>query len=132
MTTQKKRYSFKHIVASNEIDDLNHVNNIHYLNWVQKAADKHWRILSDSLFIEQYVWVVLRHEIDYHHAVKLNDEVTITTWIGASYGVKSERFVEIKKGSRVVAKAKTIWCLLTKKSMRPIRIPNEIMRILNP
>jgi acyl-CoA thioester hydrolase len=128
--SKKNEYTFSLIVKKNEIDDLNHVNNINYIKWVQNAAQKHWKILSSTNFDAKYVWVVLRHEIDYLNSAKLNDELTVYTCIGVSSGVKSERFVEIKKASKLIAKAKTIWCLLDKQTMKPTRIPLEIMKIL--
>lgn len=61
----------------------------------------------------------------------LDDIVTIKTWIGYSYGVKSERFVTIYIGDKIIAKAKTIWCLLDRNSLKPIRISGDILKILN-
>ena len=127
---KKNKFHITLIVSANELDDLNHVNNIHYIKWVQDVAKKHWGILSNSNLEAKYVWVVLRHEVDYLSSAKLNDEITVNTWIGDSYGVKSERFVEIKKGDKLIAKAKTIWCLLDKTAMKPVRIPLEIIKIL--
>jgi len=127
---KKNRYTYSLIVDENQIDTLNHVNNVHYIQWVQNAAQKHWDILSTTNLQDKYVWVVLRHEIDYMHPAELNDIINVSTWIGVSYGVKSERFVEFKKEAKIVAKAKTIWCLLDKKTMKPARIPSEIMLIL--
>lgn len=125
-----KSHSFSIVVSENEIDNLNHVNNMHYLKYVQNAAKIHWKKLSNQTIDNKYVWVVLRHEIDYLYPAKLNDKLSVNTWIGDSYGVKSERFVEIKKGDILVAKAKTIWCLLLKNTMRPVRIPSEILDLL--
>lgn len=127
---KKNRLIYTLLVNENEIDNLNHVNNIHYLKWVQQASEKHWGNLSNTELDAKYVWVVLRHEVDYISPAKLNDIITINTWVGPSYGAKSERFVEIKTASKLIAKAKTIWCLLDKKTMRPIRIPSEIIKIL--
>ena len=123
-------HTFPITVTSNDIDELNHVNNITYLKWVQLAANIHWNILSGATINSKYVWVVLRHEIDYLSAAFLNDELTINTWIGESYSVKSVRFVEVKRDGKVLCKAKTIWCLLDKNTMKPVRIPDEIMKIL--
>lgn len=125
----KKIFSFQLTITKDVIDVLNHVNNVYYLQWVQNAAQKHWDLLSTSDLNNKYVWIVLRHEIDYLYAVKLNDEITINTWIENIYGVKSERIVEIKKENKLVAKAKTTWCLLDKKTMKPIRIPSEIIKL---
>ncbi|WP_372744183.1 acyl-CoA thioesterase [Lutibacter sp.] len=123
-------YEFKLEVKASEIDDLNHVNNINYLNWVQLAANKHWKELSNSKIDEKYVWVVLRHEIDYFQPAFINETILVKTWVGSSYGVKSERFVEIRRNDELLAKAKTIWCLLDKVLMKPVRIPSEILQIL--
>jgi len=129
--TEINKFTFTLVVQKNDIDDLNHVNNLHYLQWVQAAAQKHWSILSTKQLDTKYVWVVLRHEIDYISAAKLNDKITINTWIGDSYGVKSERFVEIQRNDKLIAKAKTIWCLLDRETMKPARIPSGILKILN-
>lgn len=126
----QKSHSYKIKVSEKEIDELNHVNNMHYLKYMENAAKIHWSKLSDLALNNKFVWVVLRHEIDYLFSAKLNDELTVTTWIGKSYGVKSERYVEIKKDDRTVLKSKTIWCLLTKKTMKPVRIPPVILKLL--
>jgi acyl-CoA thioester hydrolase len=123
-------FSYTLIVTKNDLDSLNHVNNVTYLQWVQNVAIKHWSSISNIETDDKYVWVVIRHEIDYFLPAILNDTLTITTYIGDSYGVKSERFVEIKKEDKLLAKAKTIWCLLDKQSMKPIKVPSEIKDIL--
>ena len=127
----KKKYSYSKKVTESEIDHLNHVNNIEYLKWVQEASTLHWESISNEELNKKYFWVVLRHEIDYYVSVKLNDKIIITTYIGDSYSVKSERFVEIQNNGKLVAKAKTIWCLMAKNNMKPVRIPEEITVILN-
>jgi len=130
----RNEFTFTLVVEEHEIDALNHVNNIHYIEWVQNAAELHWSILSNPKLDSKFVWVVLRHEVDYLSSLKLHDKISVTTWVGESYGVKSERFVEIKKDAKLIAKAKTIWCLLDKNTMKPVRIPSEILNtlLLNP
>lgn len=123
-------FTFKLTVSNNDIDHLNHVNNVIYIQWVLKAAELHWSKLSTEAINKNYVWVVLRHEIDYFSPGILGDEIIIKTWIGASNGAKSERFVEIKKGNKLLAKAKTTWCLLATESMKAVRIPSEILTLL--
>lgn len=125
-----KGFEFNFQVKETEIDDLQHVNNVNYLNWVQLAANKHWAFLSNSEVDSEFVWVVLRHEIDYISPAFLNDTITVKTWIGESYGVKSERFVEVKREGELLTKAKTIWCLLNKKTLKPTRIPENILQLL--
>lgn len=117
-------------VVKDDIDELNHVNNVVYLKWINLAATKHWKQLSDNKFDEQYCWVALRHEIDYLKPAFLNDIITIKTWVGVTKGVKSIRHVEIFANKQLLACAKTIWVLLDAKTMRPKRIQEEILSIL--
>lgn len=126
LENKNKTHSFFIKVSKSDIDDLDHVNNIQYLNWVLKAAEEHWNLVTNKEFNNKYAWVVLKHEIDYLKSAKLNDEIYVTTWIKENYGVKSERLVYIKRNNELLVKAKTIWVLVNKKTMKPIRIPKEI------
>lgn len=127
-----KKYSYTRSVSKDEIDALNHVNNICYVQWVQEAAETHWNELCQGLYDQQYVWIVLKHEIDYFASSKLHDLIHIKTWVEESYGVKSIRIVEIYKDQELLVRAKTTWCLLERASMKPARIPGGIMEILSP
>ena len=125
-----KHFNFSFTVDNTSIDILNHVNNVTYLKWAQTVAEKHWKIISTAEINNKFVWVVIRHEVDYFSAAYLNDKIVLKTWIGESYGVKSDRYVNILKEGKVICSVKTTWCLLDKKSMKPVRIPNDIMNIL--
>ena len=34
------------LVSKNDLDDLNHVNNVVYIQWIQAIAKKHWKSLG--------------------------------------------------------------------------------------
>jgi len=125
-------YSKKITVKNNHIDQLNHVNNVIYLQWVQDIAGEHWGILTKDNPVKNIFWVVLRHEIDYKKEALLEDILTIKTWVGETKGYRSLRHVEFYKKDEMIAKAVTHWCLLDAKSQRPKRIDESIIRILNP
>lgn len=125
-------FSLPIVVSKNNIDELGHVNNVVYVQWIQDIAAAHWDTLASTDTKKKYLWVVLRHEIDYLNAAFEGDTLTATTWVGESEGVRSERFVEIthEKTQKLVAKAKTVWCLLDGVSMKPKRIDDEVIKIL--
>jgi acyl-CoA thioester hydrolase len=127
---QKVVYEHAITVTPADIDALGHVNNVVYLRWVQEAAEAHWKHLAPPAIREPLLWVVLRHEIDYRKPAFLNDHLTARTWIGKHSGATSERFVTIVSGERVLAEARTMWCMLDAKSMRPMRISGEILQYL--
>lgn len=122
----------KHTVVVNEIDEYHHVNNVVYVQWIQDVADAHWKILIKDIPTPDYVWFVVRHEIDYKGQAKLNDEVTITTWVGKTEGVKSIRHVEVKKGEQLLVKSETTFCLLDAETQKPRRITKEVTNLLLP
>ena len=116
------------IVPKSAIDDMNHVNNVMYLQWVQDIAKKHWETKTNTQIRDTYVWVVLNHYISYHSPAFEKDELILQTWIDNYHGAKSERHTKIILASsqKVIVTAKTMWCLLHKETLRPIRINQEI------
>ena len=126
--------AFKHTiqVKSEDIDELGHVNNVIYVRYVQEVAAAHWDSIASRELMDRYSWVVLRHEIDYKAPAFLNEEITGTTWVGEHNGARFERFVKLTRNSdqKVIAEAKTIWCMLDAKSMRPVRIGEDVLEIL--
>lgn len=109
------------------IDELGHVNNAVYVQWIQAIATAHWRAVARPEDRERYVWVVTRHEIDYRRASNLGETLTARTWVGAPQGARFDRFVEIvgADGSLRVS-ARTVWALVELSTMRPLRIPPEL------
>ena len=128
--TVSYQYSFK--VKESDIDNLNHVNNIVYLKWVNDASEKHWEILSNDTINAKYFWMCLRHEIDYLGQAYLGDEITIQTWVGESKGVKSIRYVHIFMGETLLSKSASTWCLFDVKTQKPTRVRKDILELLTP
>ncbi|MCK5815803.1 MAG: acyl-CoA thioesterase [Flavobacteriaceae bacterium] len=126
----KISYSFNLTVEVEDIDALNHVNNVVYLKWVNEASERHWADLSNDEINTKYFWVCLRHEIDYVGEAYLHDEVKVVTWVGESKGVKSIRHVEIYKEDKLLAKAASTWCLIDIATQKPTRIRKDILKLL--
>jgi len=76
MNTAKNIFTYTHIVVKNELDTLDHVNNVVYVQWIQDVSIKHWNDLTKNCPDLNFVWVVTRHEIDYKGQAVLGDEIT--------------------------------------------------------
>jgi acyl-CoA thioester hydrolase len=115
------------LVEAKHIDEMQHVNNVVYLQWVQDVAAAHWNTVAAEVR-EKYNWVALRHEIDYRSPAFLGEELTAKTWVYNFEGVKSIRMVQIirKKDNRLIAEAKSTWCLLNASNGRPARVGEDI------
>jgi acyl-CoA thioester hydrolase len=115
-------------IRPEDIDELGHVNNVVYLSWVQDVAIAHWAFLTTPEHRERFVWVALRHEIDYVAQAVLGEAVLARTWTGMARGLRFARHTEIIRVSdgKQLANAATLWCPLDRASGRPTRLPTEI------
>src|SRR5689334_577712 len=117
-------------VEKSDIDEQGHVNNVVYVRWIQDVAVAHWRSVTTEEIREKYTWMLTRHEIDYKKQVFENEEITAATWVGEPTRVSWERFTEIRRSKDLVAKARSFWCLIDRKTGRPTRIGDEIKNLL--
>ena len=77
------------------IDELGHVNNAVWVQWIQQVAVAHWDSVADAAHKDAYFWVVVRHEIDYLRAAVEGDRITARTWVGeAPQGARFDRLME--------------------------------------
>lgn len=124
-------YTHEFVVQPNEIDAMGHVNNVIYLKWVQDAAEAHWITKASEAVKSKYNWVVLRHEIDYLAPAFAGQIIEAATWVENYHGVRSDRIVHLinKESRKLLAKAKTTWCLLDAQTQRPKRIEEDISSV---
>ena len=111
------------------IDEMGHVNNAVWVQWIQDMATAHWDAAARPEDREQYVWLVVRHEIDYRGNIDLGQSVEGTTWIeGGARGAKSLRRVDFRDSAgRVIVSAATTWAMLDRTSGRPARVRREVI-----
>jgi len=118
-------------VVEDDLDDLKHVNNVRYVQWMQDIAKEHWLAKAPKDLINTTVWVVLTHHITYKSAAKLDDVILMKTFIDKTKGPVSIRIVEMynKESNQLLVKSKTEWCLLNSETFKPMRISPEIESI---
>ncbi len=111
-----------------DFDELGHVNNAVYLRWAQGIATRHWNAAATDAMRQRWLWVVLRHEIDYRDPILPGDSVIARTWLGDATGARFDRFVDIRKPgiARAAASVRSTWVLIDAQTRRPKRIGAEI------
>ena len=110
------------------IDELGHVNNAVWVQWMEHLSVSHWRAHAPAAEVEASVWMVTRHEIDYRGNVTLGQGVTGTTWIdelprGARF---NRRMLFRNEDGRTVVEAKTTWAMLDAVTHRLLRVPPHL------
>lgn len=123
------RFTRTYVAQPEHIDELGHVNNTVWVQWIQDMATAHWDMVARPQDRGAFYWVVVRHEIDYRGNIALGESVTAETWIeGAAQGAKSLRRVEFTDaaGKRLVSAA-TSWAMIDRASGRLARVRPEIL-----
>ncbi len=127
-----EKYSIDYTVGPEDIDELNHVNNIRYLEWVQEISKDHWfSKINGKLPLDKYLWVVANHNLDYFRPAFLNDRLRIETFVKDFDGKFSNRVVKVINAStdKLLFQSLTKWCLIDVKSQNTIDVPQEIASI---
>ena len=120
-------------VSQEDIDDLNHVNNVRFVQWVQDIAKEHWLTYATSDILETYSWFLVNHFIEYKSQALLGDQLLLRTYVPKVDGVSTTRHVEIinAKTGQLIVKSKAKWCLIDSKTQRPTRIIPKIAELFN-
>ena len=115
--------------SAEHIDVMGHVNNAVWVQWVQDMATAHWEAVANPEHAEAYVWLVVRHEIDYRGNIAKGESVTGETWIpGSAKGATSNRRVQFRNAEdKVIVSALTNWAMLDGETHRLVRIRPEVI-----
>ncbi len=116
------------VVTEAHLDELQHVNNVQYLQWVQDIAGAHWQSLIAGKKETFGLWVVRSHHIEYKRQAKLGDRLQVVTHVAITKGFLSERRVHfyLAETDALVAQCSTQWCYLDPTTQKLRRIPEEI------
>ena len=115
--------------TAEHIDELGHVNNAVWVQWIQQVAVAHWEAVAPKEHKDAYYWVVVRHEIDYLRAAHDGDVITARTWVGdAPQGARFDRFIEFTgSDGKPCVRARTMWAIIDQALGRPIRVPADVV-----
>ena len=80
-------YKTELTVTKEDLDELNHVNNVRYVQWINDIAKAHWLKNASKQLLENYYWVVINHNIHYKGAAFLNETLSLKTYVIKSEGV---------------------------------------------
>jgi acyl-CoA thioester hydrolase len=123
-------FAYPHTVSSEDIDDLGHAGNYHYVRWMQHAAVAH--STANGWPPERYDalgagWVVRSHKITYLKPAFEGDRVVIRTWVENMKPATSLRRYEIMLADgSVLARAETDWAFINYAKQKAVRIPTEV------
>jgi acyl-CoA thioester hydrolase len=124
-------------VRYSECDALGHVNNAHYLRYMQEAAFDASAAAGYGVprYAEMHrVWLARQTEIEYLRPLFYGDAVTVKTWVADFRRVSSRRNYELRLvgTGEPVARAFTDWAFMDTEANRPAIIPPEAIAAFFP
>ena len=127
--TDRPIFEYTLIASPEHIDELGHVNNAVWVEWIQEVAVAHWRSIADPAHDSAYYWVIVRHEIDYLRPALVGEQIVARTWVGdAPQGARFDRYMEFTgPDGKLCVRAKTQWAIIDKALSRPIRVPAAVI-----
>jgi len=128
------RHTLTFTARDEHIDELGHVNNAVWVDWIQQIATAHWAAVAAAEHQATYIWVVTRHEIDYRGNIGLGESVTAETFIpSAPSGARFDRRVDFRNAEgKVIVAAKTTWAIIERSSGRLVRVPRDVAAPFEP
>jgi acyl-CoA thioester hydrolase len=129
MSGERPVFTHRIVAPADAIDELGHVNNAVWVQWIQEVALAHWYSIADPAHQDDYIWVVVRHEIDYLRPAFEGEVLIGRTWVGeAPKGARFDRHMEfVGEDGKVRVRATTQWAIIDKATGRPVRVPPEVI-----
>lgn len=126
-------FQSKFQASAEQIDELNHVNNAVYVQWMEDCAWQHSQSLG--LDVKRYQeldrgMAIVRHEIDYLASAYLGEELCMGTWIVAPDNrLKMDRLFQLIRPAdgATLLRARTTFVCVQLTTGRPKRMPEEFL-----
>ncbi len=127
-------YRYQFSIPPETLDANGHVNNVHYVQWMQDVAVRHFDSIG-GVRLTQWMgatWVVRSHNIEYLSPAFAGEEIEVRTWIASVRRVRSLRRYEFVRlaDEKLLARGVTDWVLVDAKSGRPVAIPDEMVQVI--
>jgi acyl-CoA thioester hydrolase len=120
-------YERTRVVQAGDLDGLGHVNNTVWVRFVVELADAHSTSLGFGYKGTRELgglWIVRRHELDYHASAGEGETLVEQTWVSSMRGARSirhARFTREADGALLLSST-THWAYVDPATQRPRRI----------
>lgn len=125
------RYQFN--IPPEALDANGHVNNVHYVQWMQDVAVRHFESIGGVRATQALgaTWVVRSHNIEYLSPAFAGENIEVRTWIASVRRVRSLRRYEFVRTAddKLLVRGATDWVFVDAKSGRPLAIPDDVAQI---
>lgn len=118
-----------------DIDTAQHVNNAVYLSYAEDAG---WQVAAhygwpvERCMAEGFGIVARSHHIEYRQPARMDDELTIATYVFNIRRFAATRYFQIKRDDSLLAQVRTLWVWIDLETGKPKRIPESFAADFGP
>lgn len=128
-------YTWSFSIPDDVIDENGHVNNVHFIQWMQDVAVRHYEAMGGIEVTRSLgaTWVVRSHHVEYFLPVFAGEEIEVRTWVVNIRRVRSLRRYEFlrKQGGNILVKGETDWVFVDVKNGMPLAIPLQVQSLFS-
>lgn len=105
---------------------MGHVNNSVYLRWIEMAVHDDWQRRATPSEFASFLWVAVRHEIDYRRPAFLGDTLQISVRLDEVRRARAWYETTISRNDEMLVEGRSCWCCLDAESRRLTVIPRDV------
>lgn len=128
-------YKYRLVIPPETQDDNGHVNNVHFIQWMQDVAIRHYEHMGGRQPTQAIggTWVVRSHRVEYLVPAFTGDRIEVRTWVANMRRVRSLRRYEFVRmsDSKLLVKGQTDWVFVDAETGRPMAVPDNITALFN-
>lgn len=126
-------YSVEFTIPDTAVDQIGHVNNVMYVQWMQDLAVSHYEFVGGTAPMQaaRAIWVVREHHIEYLLPAYAGEIIEAQTWVANIRRVRSLRKYRFlrKSDGQLLVRGETDWVFVDTLSGQPLRIPEEVVGV---
>jgi YbgC/YbaW family acyl-CoA thioester hydrolase len=124
-----RSFVYRHRVKNYELDNLHHVNNATYVNWLNQARldaiTNHCPLITDH-----YLLTPVRYEIEYFVPAVAGDEVEVHSRVVAASQTQMTWTHDIRRGEERLVEARAVICF-QEDGGAPVFLPEVLLQALS-
>lgn len=129
------KFNVKAIVKSRDVQSNGYIRFPHLVRMFQNSAFKHSDYLGltqDVLMKSRLAWVLYTMYVKVYNYPKLNDNLSITTWVSSKQKILVKRDYQVTNNNTPILDATTSWVLFNLDKRQAMFIPDNIYYIYEP
>jgi len=128
-------YTYQFTIPPETQDENGHVNNVHFVQWMQDTAIRHYEHMGGRQPTQAIgaTWVVRSHQVEYLVPAFAGDRIEARTWVATLRRVRSLRRYEFVRvtDNKLLVRGQTDWVFVNAETGQLMTVPDHITSLFS-